>query len=55
MATAKQSELREMLKAQIRSTLGHQMYDEIYRFLVYHRSNETEDDQALYEELQERV
>lgn len=42
-------------KDAIRRKLGPEMYEEIYRFLVYHRSHEQTDEQMMFEELKYRV
>lgn len=35
--------------------MGNAKYEEIYRFLTYHRSQAGTDDDALYEELKKKV
>ena len=43
-----------IVKNQIRDKLGHAKFEEVYRFLVYHRSQASEDS-MIYEELKHRV
>lgn len=45
----------EVQKGQIRDKLGEAKYEEIYRFLVYHRSQSTADENMIYEELKYKV
>ena len=42
-------------KALIRQKLGAALYDEIYQFLVYHRSQGETDEESLFEEIKYRV
>ena len=48
-------EAMDRQKANIRNKLGPKKYDELYQFLMYHRSQGASDDDMLYEELKERV